>query len=541
MAYVLLDDEPSAPQKGYVLLDEPTAPTKSSVGREKFDIRGEGWDRLQNYSGKDAIGGALRGAGSIGATLLSPVDAVARKLNNGQPVNIGGVEIAGQDRRIGMDSALDTVGVDRNSMAFKTNKLGTEIAGTSGIGGLLAKGLAAVPGLATVFPGLATAVQTGGMSVNGVQGLPGVLTRAAGGAINGAATAGLVNPEDAKTGALIGGATPLVVQGAGAVGSMFGRTPKPSVNPTTLETARAGMDAGYVVPPNMLQPSFKNQVIESVSGKQATQQIASMRNSDVTEGLVRKALGIADDVPLTQGTMENLRKTAGKAYAEVSNLSPQAAADLEALKQARNDASGWFKAYNRSASPDDLTKAKAARALADQLETALENHAKDAGVPELIPALRDARKAIAKTYTVGRALNDATGTVDARILGRMSEKGLPLSDGLEVAGKFASAFPTITKSPMQVGSPAAHNLKSIASMAMGGSGLAAIGPMGVAAAAVPFVAPHVARSIMFSQAAQRGLLSPPGGPSALRGLLTNAGDELAPMFYRSNGLLGAGG
>lgn len=528
---------PTQQQQGQSMAATQPAPP----ARDKFDIRGEGWDRIQNYSGKNAIGGAVRGAGSIGATLLTPVDAAARTLNNGQAVNVGGIDIAGQDRRAGMDAALDTAGVDRNSSAFKTNKLGAEIAGTSGVGGLLAKGLAAVPGLATAFPGLVNAVQTGGMSANGVQGLPGVITRAAGGAINGAATAGLVNPEDAKTGALIGGATPLIAQGAGVVGSMLGRTPKPGVNPTTLETARAGMDAGYVVPPNMLKPSFTNQVVESISGKQATQQIASMRNSDVTEGLVRKALGIADDVPLTQSTMENLRKTAGKAYSEVSQLSPQAAADLEALKIARNESQAWFKAYNRSASPVDLAKAKELRQVAEQLETALEAHAKSAGAPELIPALRDARKAIAKTYTVGRALNDATGTVDARVLGRMSEKGLPLSDGLEVAGKFASAFPTITKSPMQVGSPAAHNLKSIASMAMGGSGLAALGPMGAAAAAVPFVAPPVARSIMFSNAAQRGLLSQPSGPGLLRGLLSSTNDDLAPLLYRSNGLLAAGG
>lgn len=534
--------QPTPPARPKAAPAQPQAQAVAAAPvRDKFDVRGEGWDRIQNYSGKDAIGGAVRGMGSIGATLLTPVDAAARTLNNGQAVNVGGIDIAGQDRRAGMDAALDTAGVDRNSSAFKTNKLGAEIAGTSGVGGLLAKGLAAVPGLATAFPGLVNAVQTGGMAANGVQGLPGVITRAAGGAINGAATAGLVNPEDAKTGALIGGATPLVAQGAGVVGSMLGRTPKPSVNPTTLETARAGMDAGYVVPPNMLKPSFTNQVVESISGKQATQQIASMRNSDVTEGLVRKALGIADDVPLTQSTMENLRKTAGKAYAEVSQLSPQAAADLEALKIARNESQAWFKAYNRSASPVDLAKAKELRQAAEQLETALENHAKSAGAPELIPALRDARKAIAKTYTVGRALNDATGTVDARVLGRMSEKGLPLSDGLEVAGKFASAFPTITKSPMQVGSPAAHNLKSIASMAMGGSGLAALGPMGAAAAAVPFVAPPVARSIMFSNAAQRGLLSQPSGPGLLRGLLSSTNKELAPLLYRSNGLLAAGG
>jgi hypothetical protein len=134
--------------------------------------------------------------------------------------------------------------------------------------------------------------------------------------------------------------------------------------------------------------------------------------------------------------------------------------------------------------------------------------------------LQDARKQIAKTYTVGRALNDATGTVDARVLGRMSEKGMPLSDGLDVAGRFASAFPTIAKSPQQVGSPAAHNLKSIASMAFGGAGFLGGGPLGVTAAALPFVAPPMARSIMFSRAAQQGLLNPALMQEPSLGLLT---------------------
>ncbi|MFN7611062.1 MAG: hypothetical protein ACK5QX_09035 [bacterium] len=36
----------------------------------------------------DFAGGLLRGAGSIGATLLSPIDAAARALNNVKPENI---------------------------------------------------------------------------------------------------------------------------------------------------------------------------------------------------------------------------------------------------------------------------------------------------------------------------------------------------------------------------------------------------------------------------------------------------------------------
>ena len=114
-------------------------------------------------AGLDVAGGLLRGAGSIGATLLAPFDMAARALNKGKPVNVGGYDIVGQDRRAGMDAALDSVGVDRNSLSFGAGKLGAEVAGTLGVGG----GLANVAGRA--IPALAnapmmTALRTSGMT-----------------------------------------------------------------------------------------------------------------------------------------------------------------------------------------------------------------------------------------------------------------------------------------------------------------------------------------------------------------------------------------
>jgi hypothetical protein len=515
--------------------------------RKDFNLRGEGYDRLKNYSPTDTIAGQVRGAGSIGATLFAPFDYAEdalTKLMTGK-----GRGNRNEQRRTDMDDALRTFGADPSSTQFKTNKLVAEVGGTAGVGSAAAQLLSRIPGATTQIPAFLQALKTGGMTTGAAPGASRIAdmgVRVAGGAVNGALTAGAQNPEDAGTGMLFGGAFPVVAKTLGAagdaVGSLFRSSSPP--NPTKLQTARESIDAGYVIPPNMVQPSFKNQVIESVSGKQATQQIASTKNTEVTERLTRQALGIADDVPLTQGTLESLRKTAGKAYAEVSSLSPQAAADLEALKVARNEATGWFTAYNRSARPDDLKLAKEARALSESLETALEQHAKAAGRIDLIPALRDARKQIAKTYTVGRALNDASGTVDARVFGRLHEKGKPLSDGLDVAGKFASAFPTVAKSPQQIGSPAAHNLKAglAALMASGGGaggaamGLGAVGTggLGLLAGAVPFVAPPMARSLMFSKGAQQGLLNQ--GAQA-PGLLSSSIDEALPMLYRINPLL----
>lgn len=504
-----------------------SAPVVNLASQINNDEISQGARNFARDGSSDALGGAsqqvlnmlglVRGAGSIGATIARPFESWQEN----------------DQRRARIDENMASLGAKPDSFMYGLSKIGGEVAGTAGAGGVLANTVrAALPAVQSLrgvdaLSGIARGLETGGFRVGNLAGTGNSFaTRVGTGMTTGGASATMVNPEDAGPGASIGGLLPGVTKGMGlvgdaagsvsdAVGKFFGRT-KTGPNERTLDTARQSMEAGYVIPPNMLQPSLKNQIVESISGKQATQQLVSMKNSDVTEGLVRKALGLTDDVQLTQSTMQKLRDTAGKAYAEVSSLSPQAAADLEALKTARNEAQGWFKSYNRSASPDDLAKAKQFRAEADGLEGWLEWHAAQAGKSELIPALRDARKEIAKTYTVGRALNDASGTVDARVLGRMHEKGLPLSDGLDVAGQFASAFPTIAKTPQQVGSPAAHNLKSFASMFLGGgagggaalAGMGAVGTGGLSllGAALPFAAPPLARAAMFSKGTQQGLL-----------------------------------
>lgn len=501
--------ESTGPWAKYAAMPEPqeTPPTPLSLRSEMSGAM----DRIENYSGANPVGGAIRGAGSIGSTLLRPFESATEN----------------RERRASIDAGLTSLlGSDPKSGAYQATKLATEIAGTAGAGSGVAAGLSKIPGVAGAFPHLLPAIQSGGMVANGAKGFGGLATRALGGSISGGATAGLIDPANAAEGALIGGLTPVAVSGAGAVGRALGGGGQP-ISPRLLETARESVDAGYVIPPNMVKPSIGNQMLESVSGKQATQQLASTRNTQNTERLVRGALGIADDVPLSNTTLDNLRKTAGKAYADVSALSPQAAADLEALKIARNESQAWFKAYNRSASPIDLAKAKELRTAAEALETSLEQHAANAGKDELIPALRNARKEIAKTYTVGRALNDASGSVDARVLGKMYEKGLPLSDGLERAGKFASAFPTVAKAPAQVGSPAAHNLRAAFGAATGAGGYAALGPYGLAAAALPFVAGAGSRAVMFSPAMQRAMVA-----QRTPGLLANSLDEVAPLLYR---------
>lgn len=186
-------------------------------------------DRRRQTTG-DALAGLVRGAGSIGATILAPIDAGARAL---------GVQndfIGRTDRRQAMDQALTGMGADTSSMAFGGSKLAAEIAGTAGVGGLLAK-MAAAVGAA---PSLVTALSTSG-ATTGAPAATGLLAstaqqalRAGAGATVGGASAGLVDPSAAGTGAAVGAVAPGAVQLAGKAGKAVAGALRPNINSPAL-------------------------------------------------------------------------------------------------------------------------------------------------------------------------------------------------------------------------------------------------------------------------------------------------------------------
>jgi hypothetical protein len=149
--------------------------------------------------------GALRGAGSIGATLIRPFESAQ----------------ANAERRKAMDDALASLGAEPDSWAYAGGKLGGEIAGTAGAGGVLANGV-------RFAPALANALRTGGFTTgaapaNALARAGDMGLRVAGGGVSGAAAAGLVDPNDALVGGAIGAALPPALKAAGAAGAPIGR------------------------------------------------------------------------------------------------------------------------------------------------------------------------------------------------------------------------------------------------------------------------------------------------------------------------------
>lgn len=172
---------------------QPAQPENSTVGA---------WIDEAGKNLKNQVGGLARGAGSIGNTLLSAGDAYNELVGNKNALS--SLDSTHAERGASMDEGLRSMGVDTGSGGFLGGKLVGEIAGTAGAGGVLAKGAAAIPGLSALAP----AIESSGIAGKGL------MDRIAGGAIAGGAQAGLVNPEDAGIGAVIGGALPPVAKGA---------------------------------------------------------------------------------------------------------------------------------------------------------------------------------------------------------------------------------------------------------------------------------------------------------------------------------------
>lgn len=270
-----------------------------------------------------------------------------------------------------------------------------------------------------------------------------------------------------------------------------------ALNKPKADALAAGRKAGYVVPPSAVNPSWINKRLESIAGKAAVGQEAAMRNQPVTDALARQAAGLAEDVPVSQQALAGVRSEAGKPYQEVGSLSPIAAQDLEALKQARFDANAYFKHYNVSADPASLAKAKDARQLVSMLDQSLDNEATAAGRAELIPQLNAARKQIAKTYDIGRAVNPGDNSISAPVIGAMLKKGRPLTGELETIGKFQQAFPAYMREGAKMPTPGVSKSEALAAAFLGTGGMLAGGPVGAALGALPLLS-GPARSLILS-------------------------------------------
>jgi hypothetical protein len=269
------------------------------------------------------------------------------------------------------------------------------------------------------------------------------------------------------------------------------QAPKLTDQQVSLKKAQ---DLGYVVPPATTNPTILNRGIEGVAGKTSVAQAASIKNQAVTNGLVRQELNLPADAELTHDTLQQVRSAQSPAYQAVASLpeiqfGPSFTKELKGItatsdkiasalpdykstgaqqvqalvqslqpkdgmmdgetavelsKSLRSEATAYLQSASRTGDPTARTLGSAYRGAATAVENAVHDHLQKTGQPELAENWDNARRTIAKTYSVEQAL-DGAGNVDAGKLGKQLIKGKPLSGNLEAAADFANAFPKASK------------------------------------------------------------------------------------------------
>jgi hypothetical protein len=236
-------------------------------------------------------------------TIGAPIEAVSQGIiSGGGNVMLGGQRLLGKGlsavgatdagaflqedaaRRLAQSQATVAPFKKEFPVLTGTGELGGEILGTGPVGVAIAAPLRAIPAAAP----LAQAIRSGGFSKNNLA------TRVAGGATLGGATSAIINPDEAGTGAIIGGAVPLAA---------------PAVN--RLVQAGASKIADIRQMPNQLAAKIARDSLgtpEQVAAARAALQKAQSEGLDLTAPQALARAGVV--APSAQATMERAIKGA---------------------------------------------------------------------------------------------------------------------------------------------------------------------------------------------------------------------------------------
>lgn len=315
---------------------------------------------------------------------------------------------------------------------------------------------------------------------------------------------------------------------------------------------KESVESGYTVPPSYARGGIIPRILEGVSGKYKTNQLAGIRNQSVTNQLARRALGLPEDVPISGDVLKSLRseafeqgytpiRNAGRVQADTQYLQAldeavrplrEAAEDfpdlvddqlLKAVEAVRMDSFDTRSALSAiRILREKATKlfrdgedgaGHAARDAAGALEDQIERHLTsmgDDGV-QMLQNFRDARQLIAKTHSVEDALVSSSGNVDATALARQLTRGKPLSGELRDIGRFGESFRDVARVPKSGDA----NPFTVLDAFTGGAGATAAGMGGNPLLLALPLARVAARQGILSGPAQRSMARRSYDPSVL--------------------------
>ena len=327
------------------------APDDRSLFQQALGAGGDLAEGMVRATG-NKLAGVVRGAGSIGATLLTPYDyAVGNTSSLGNP-----------ERRKAMDDGLAQLGADTSSAWFGAGKLGGEIAGTAGAGGALGNGLRAIAPIlsragitAPAIDAVANGITTGGFKagvpakkllstdafINGA-------TRLVGGGISGGSQAFLVNPEEAGVGAAIGAAAPIAVGSAGYLSSLPGKAYRSVRKPGAAPITEAIMNAAEAQTPEQiaaLRSALTQQGPSMIPGSALT--VPQILQKEGVSQLQRTAKNVGAPALVNQETQNTAAQVAA-----LNSISPVTGTLQQAAENFGNSTQNFAKSAEKNAGTD---------------------------------------------------------------------------------------------------------------------------------------------------------------------------------------------
>jgi hypothetical protein len=287
----------------------------------------------------------------------------------------------------------------------------------------------------------------------------------------------------------------------GAVGAYRQMVPHPlqvqqAANAPRDAAFAQARSAGYVTTPGSIAPTSGRFVVaERLAGKSLLEQLMSVRNQDTTNAISRRAIGVADDVPLTRERLSAVRReefrrgydpinqvgrivvdndyiddlaNIERSFSGASGSFPQAVPNpvralvfnhleqqfnsADAVRRIQQLREGASAAFRRS----EPELGHAQRAVANALESQIERGILASGNPnatQVLNQFRQSRQRMAMIHAVEDAIEVGTGNVSAARLASDLQGGAYLTGDLRMIAEFANRFPRVNRLPSQIGTP----------------------------------------------------------------------------------------
>ena len=279
-----------------------------------------------------------------------------------------------------------------------------------------------------------------------------------------------------------------------------------------LDALKVMRENGVAAAPSAMTPGVLTGTLESVAGKEITEQSLMAKNQPIIQNLARQEMQIAANQPLVndvyqqvrsrpevvapyqaisrlpatevddvfRGDVANLNRLSGfndevkdvlksdrveAITSKIQNLNALAGDEALALIRDFRDKSKnlhqQIKQGTGGADAGESALVKVYDDAAEIVENQLERRAMATGDIDLVRDLRKSRKLIATSYQYEKATDLGTGNLDASVFAKRLSEGLPTEGNMRAIGMMAGQFPDSFGTP---------GMRSTHSMGMGAAG-----------------------------------------------------------------------